>query len=267
MNDNTTKPLLITCGCSWTYGTGVGYQPGMTMAEYKKIAWDNSFCDVDGFRGLLAKKYNLDTLNFAHGASSNQRQFRLIKEFITSPAGQERIKMHPFVIILHGITSTARNEMYLSGLNELCNFKYDDPAYKKYTQYLLEYFYSHDNEVARLAEEMNFLNHAYRAMGLENVWFDTFNHHNYPTIIDNQLGSDLPDRDLLTTMAIRNGLLHYDNNDHMSSWDVDSDRVSFLIDLGYLNPLSTHPTKKGHELIADILDKEIEKICQKHNTI
>ena len=34
------KKLLITFGCSWTAGDGVGYQPGMTDDEYNTISSD-----------------------------------------------------------------------------------------------------------------------------------------------------------------------------------------------------------------------------------
>lgn len=261
------RPLLITCGCSWTYGVGVGYQSDMDSIEYKKIAWDKDICDTYSFRGLLANKYKFDTLNFSHGGSSNQKQFRVIKKFLSSSEGQQRIKDHPYVVVLHGITSTARNEMYLAGKQSLVNFKYDDPEYKEWSQYILEYFYNHDNEVARLTEEMSFLNCFYKAAGIENIWFDTFNHHQYSESIDNLVGDSIMNRDMLSSIAKNVGLRYFDNNYHRSSWKVDSNRVNYLINHGYLNPISNHPTKKGHELIADILGKELGQICQKHNMI
>lgn len=34
------KKLLITFGCSWAAGTGVGYQPGIIDDEYNTISSD-----------------------------------------------------------------------------------------------------------------------------------------------------------------------------------------------------------------------------------
>ena len=108
------------------------------------------------------------------------------------------------------------------------------------------------------------MNQYYRSVGIKNLWIDTFNHHDYPVAIDNLIemhpGTDPGSRDMLSTMAILNGLDTFDNNYHYSSWKSDTNRVQFLIDRGFLNPISTHPTKQGHALIADIIDKQLERI-------
>jgi hypothetical protein len=254
-----SKPVLITFGCSWTAGIGVGYTHGMLTPEYKSIAQDDSINNEYSFRGILAKKYNIENINFSRGGSSNQLQFRLLKNFLCSGQFKYLTDNHK-VIILHGITSTARNELYINDKESLINFKYDDLAYSEWANIFVKHFYNHDNEVNKLAEDMLLFNQLYAAMNVDTLWFDTFNHHNYSNIIPNMIRYNNTNRDMLSYMALLNGFTEQDDSYHLSSWVVDSKRVKFLIEKGCLNPISKHPTKKGHELIADIIDKELEKI-------
>jgi hypothetical protein len=256
-----SKSVLITFGCSWTAGIGVGYTHGMLSPEYKSIAQDNSINDEYSFRGLLAKKYNIENINFSRGGSSNQLQFRLLKNFVCSDHFKYLVDNHT-VIMLHGITSTARNELYINDKESLINFKYDDLAYHEWADIFVKHFYNHDNEVNRLQEDMLLFNQFYAATNVNNLWFDTFNHHNYTNSIDNLIEQNSIGRDMLTSMALLNGFTEQDDSYHLSSWVVDSSRVRFLVEKGYLNPISKHPTKKGHEMIADIIDKELEKIIK-----
>ena len=61
--------------------------------------------------------------------------------------------------------------------------------------------------------------------------------------------------DLLSKLA--------DNNDrtyHKSRWTDDVDvRAKIGIEKGFLNPISRHPTKLGHEVIADWIIKDISQ--------
>jgi hypothetical protein len=261
---NYSKNILITLGCSWTFGVGVGYKPGMRKREFDKISYDPNLCDQYSFRKILADKYHCSNINFAHRGSSNQRQFRFIKEFLISHQCAQLLEQGANITVLHGITSTARTEMYINDLDQLTNIKFENPDFKKYSIFYLEHFYNHDNEVAKLAADMKFMNQYYRAVGIKNLWFDTFNHHDYPVAIDNLVethpGRNPGTRDMLSTMALLNGLDEFDDNYHYSSWSIDSNRVKFLVDQGYLNPISKHPTKQGHALIADIIGKQLERI-------
>jgi len=256
-----SKPVLITFGCSWTAGVGVGYIEGMSEKEYRNIAWDDNINNEYSFRGLLSKKYNIENINFSRGGSSNQLQFRLLKNFLCSGQFKYLIDNHK-VIVLHGITSTARNELYINDKESLINFKYDEVAYHEWADIFVKHFYNHDNEVNRLQEDMILFNQFYAATNVNNLWFDTFNHHNYSTGIANMIEPNSTSRDMLSNIAIVNGFTEKDTKYHLSSWKIDSDRVKFLIDKGCLNPISKHPTKKGHEIIAVIIDKELEKIIK-----
>ena len=39
----TKKTLLITFGCSWTFGEGAGCEPGMSLKEYDKIRYSSDY--------------------------------------------------------------------------------------------------------------------------------------------------------------------------------------------------------------------------------
>jgi hypothetical protein len=257
------KSLLVTSGCSWTYGVGAGYQDGMSLADYEKIAWDNNLCNQLSFRGILSAKYDLDNINLAEGGDSNQRQFRLIKNFFSSTQTKKLFDNYDRIFVLHGITSTARNELYIVERKYLTNFKFDGHDNTTWCKAWVKNFYDHNNELERLAEEMTFLNDYYQAVGVENLWYDTFNHHNYPAPIDKMIEPDKDRRDLLSSMLIKLGITDMDNNYHLSSWKVDTDRVDTLIKMGYLNPFSKHPTQLGHELIAQIVDEFFGKLYVK----
>ena len=120
-----SRIALITFGCSWTYGVGAGYKEGMLESEFKNIAWNDEICGELSFRGILSKKYDLHNINFSQGSSSNQRQFRRAMEFFLSSKFEKIQNDYAKIIVLWGITSTARSE-YLSLIEEnIKNFKFD----------------------------------------------------------------------------------------------------------------------------------------------
>lgn len=303
------KIVLITFGCSWTYGVGVGYKDGMTNAEFKNIAWDNKICNELSFRGILSKKYNLHNINFSCGGSSNQRNFRLAMEFFLSPTFKKIRSDYNQIIVLWGITSTARSEYFSVIDNNLKNFKFDltDNSFEKM---FVKYSYDHNYEVHRLTLNMSFWNEYFTNNNILNIWFDTFNHHNYTksfissitkenynihrgadwptwdqfslksyssinkTILeeieqtynsylvcpDRLFNADISDRDLLSQLAIKNGLLEFDSDYHLSSWRTDSNKVQFLKDRLILDPISLHPSQQGHEQIAEMFYQLFDEI-------
>ena len=172
-----SKKLLVTFGCSWTYGIGVGYQSGMSEFDYKQIVKnDNLGPDQLSFRALLSKKYDLVNKNFSCAGSSNAKQFRLAKIFFSSDEFCQSCLEYDKIIVLWGITSTARNELY-----DLVNDKFENFLYHKTKlgKLLLKYSYNHDHEIQMLSIEMEHWNHYFKELGITNFWFDTFNHHNY----------------------------------------------------------------------------------------
>jgi hypothetical protein len=252
--------LLISFGCSWTYGVGVGYEPLMSIQDYRNIAWNNNICDEYSFRGLLAKKYDCTNINFSVGGSSNQKQFRLAKEFFTNKDNKEKLKQYNKIIVLWAITSTARNEVYSTEKNEMFNFKmemeHDIP------QFFFKNCYSHNNEINLLSTEILFWDEYFNNADIKNIWIDTFNHHDYTRVSENMVGYNKDNRDLLSELTSNdNGSnkikkLYY----HLSSWKKDDPRIYKALKLKLVNPISFHPTKLGHEKIADIISPYIEKL-------
>ena len=304
---------MITFGCSWTYGMGLNYTQGMNRDDYQLRQWDSDFCDQMSFRALLAKKYQLTNKNFSSNASSNQRQFRLAKHFFCSYRFEELADKFDQIVVLWGLTSTARNEMYFNSTQGLENFLYSNN--RPESKVMIKYFYDHDNEINELTYDIALWNEYFAQKNIKNLWFDTFNHHDYPTFrrscfrrdyisvagpawpkfedyengintvpdhikreidevyqkckenndqpdVDDNLfifNSD-PPRDLLSKLAIKNGLQQLDDRYHYSNWEIDSNRVKYLVDLGILNPYSHHPTQLGHQQIADLLAPYIESV-------
>ena len=316
--------VLITFGCSWTFGVGVNYDKSMRYhsEKWNVDAWDESICNQLSFRGILSQRYNFDNINFSQGGSSNQRQFRLAKTFFNSKKFQELQDFGTEIVVLWGITSTARNETYMVDSNKVENFMYksmgnlarkeaDDVMIR---EFFVKHIYSHAQEMFMLAHEMSHWNIFFKSLGIKNYWYDTFNHHDYtinspallkfkndyiacaepgwPTwreFVDKKFPIDTKvvdeilnikyefaqfvnnlsitnfvvnhptDRDLMSQLVMLNGSNHFDRRYHFSNWDIDGNRVKFLIDCDLLNPFSKHPTKLGHEQIANMFDHLFEK--------
>ena len=184
------KQLLITLGCSWTLGVGVGYTPGMSRVDYEKIAWDLTLCDQFSFRGLLSEKYKLVNKNLSFGGSSNQAQFRRAKIFFSSAEFEQCRKQFDQIVVMWGITSTARNEFFNLESQKIQNVFYSDPW--PLCSAMVKFSYDHDNEVDLLSMEMSHWNTFFQNLQISNFWFDTFNHHDYrfPKIRINQFQED-----------------------------------------------------------------------------
>lgn len=120
------KKLLITFGCSWTFGVGCGYQEGMSEEKYKEIAWEKSHADTYSFRTIISNNLGFDNINFAVGGSPNQKQLRLAKEFFFSNRFKKLQQEYDKIVVLWGITSTARNEVYSSNKKDYQHFLYRD---------------------------------------------------------------------------------------------------------------------------------------------
>lgn len=170
--------LLITFGCSWTFGVGVCYEPGMSRQEMETKAWDHEICDASSWRGLLSQRFNLANINRSQGGSSNQKQFRLATEFFGSRLYQECRQKFSRIIVIWGITSTARSEIWSLKHNGFHNFFLSDDA-DDLSRFIGKHCYDHDASVAELRNLMLFWNVFFEGQHIKNYWFDTFNTHNY----------------------------------------------------------------------------------------
>lgn len=171
--------LLITFGCSWTFGVGVDYNPSMSRADYMATAQNVALADEFSFRGLLSKKYGFKNLNFSAGGSSNQRQFRKAKIFFASEHFKQLRDSTKDIIVLWGITSTARCEYFSLEKNQVMNDFLTNQS--DYSKFMISNCYDHNHEVFELASEMLHWNDFFDSCEIKNYWFDTFNHHDYDT--------------------------------------------------------------------------------------
>tara|TARA_B100001029_G_C15005005_1_gene420510 strand:+ start:338 stop:1186 length:849 start_codon:yes stop_codon:yes gene_type:complete len=275
---------LVTFGCSWTFGIGVGYEEGMNIVDYVKVRKDVDIANEHSFRGLLSKEFDLTNVNYSRGGSSNQRQFREADEF----------EFQEGDIVLWGITSTARNEVWHARKNVYKSFFYNhagtcdenasetyiendttgdistfsvkkgpmDGDLCRYTKIVVKHFYSHREEVRRLYHKIKHWNDYFKLKGVKIVWFDTLNHHKYEKNPDNMLYSDENYRDLLSRLSRNNGFNNLTDKYHFS-WSKgfnDCGRINYLVGKKLVNPHSGHPTKEGHKQIAGML-KPYVKSC------
>lgn len=171
------KTLLVTFGCSYTFGVGAYYRHGMLSEDFRKNAWNKEVCDRDSWRGILCRRHGLDNVNFASGGSSNQKQFRLAREYFSSQEFLHHRHLFDRIIVLWGTTSTARNEVWCVN-----NRSYRDVTYTKadeFAKFFVTHCYDHNVEVTALKYEILHWNTFFQALSIDNYWFDSFNTHNY----------------------------------------------------------------------------------------
>ena len=251
---------LVTFGCSWTAGIGCWYDEDTSLEEYKKarkkfklskIMMDNSY------RFILANRHGYDNINFSAGGSSNGKQFRLAEEYFNL----DDYKKYDEVIVLWGITSTARLDAWDVKNNRYTNVFLNNKSLPKTIEYeWMMHHYDHDVEVRRLSNQMQHWDKYFSMIGVKNYWFDTFNHHDYEYNSPNMIMGDENPRDLMSKLCKDQGLLFNEDRYHFSSWSLDNARIKFLLKRRLVNPHSCHPNKQCHILLADILDKNV-KFC------
>lgn len=262
---------LITLGCSWTWGAGVGYTKNMTPVEFKSIVFERELADKNSFRNILAERHGYRNINFSIWKSSNKKQFRQARQFFSSDTFTKIKNTADDIIVLWGITSTGRDQVFSTKTNEYLNLVLNDPRShspeeKKIADFFLENIYDHEHEVFELSQDMTHWNDYFKLLGVKNYWFDSFNHHDYTTnspgkgneyvnktCIENFAVDHAHSRDLMSQLAIISGMNNYDANYHSSAWVHDTNRIDFLVEKGLINPFSFHPTKEGHILISNLM--------------
>lgn len=272
---------LMTLGCSWTFGIGANWAPGMSEEEYRAVSYTKD-AEQYSFRTLLAEKYNLNNINYSQAASSNQRQFRLAEEHffnyliteekynnvkdplwpeftsvdnIPDHVRRELAEVHTNKkpdIVLWALTSIARNEVWSIKHNEHKNFMYHGPG--PFAEFWLKKIYDHNDSLRRLTGQMLLWDNYFKANDIKVIWVDTFNVHNYPVHIDGLIRPG----DLLSALIDDNE--GSDDLYHTSMWNNDSSRIDQACKLGLVNPLSFHPTADGHRKIADFLSPYLEEL-------
>ena len=254
--------LLVTLGCSWVYGIGANYEDGWTLEQYRQ---DDHFKQEEhvgpyAFRTLLAERNNLEAVNFSAGGSSNKRQLRHATEFFSSPEFEEYQNKYSTIIVLWGLTSTARTEKYDTRYRDWVNLLYgSQPRVQEYIEHnnlMLKRFHDNQAEVDVLSDQMRHWNEFFKSKGVKNMWFDILNHHEYKHKFDNLMMDDGEPRDLLSRITTHKTKDKF----HWSVWKADCHRVQKGIITKTLNPHSNHPTKKGHEKIFNLLDPYVKEL-------
>ena len=250
---------LVTFGCSWTVGMGSWYVPDkhakMSQDEYNQYQnkgegkqLKSEYC----FRTLLARKHDYVNINLSKPASSNSKQFRRAEEYFNT----DDHKKYDNVVVLWGLTSTARMEFWnLKDKKYKDSFMTDDK--EDLTNILRKNHYDHDIEVKRLSTQIQHWDKYFNMIGVKNYWFDTFNHHDYDYESPNMIMGDDNPRDLMSALCKSQGLSFKKDSYHFSGWNLDSDRIKFLLKRKLVNPISHHPNKQALILLADIIDKHI----------
>lgn len=174
------RKLLITFGCSWTYGYKIQYYDGMSKKEFKLLKEDDTIANKFSFRSILSEKYGFENLNFSTMSNwSNQSQFRLAEEFFSSSKFIKLQDQFDEIQVLWGITSVLRNDAYFCNLKTQKSYLYHDDLFL--AKIMLTNHFDLENEISTLRKKIRFWNKVFKSIGIKNLWFDTLNHHEYAT--------------------------------------------------------------------------------------
>ena len=267
---------FVYFGCSWTYGKCISLLPNQST-DSVDLDQERIIADDLAYRSLITKNFNACQLNLSRPGSSNDRQFRYASERyigikranpfyrisepdpkIFWPAG-DPVENNEHVIWF--ITSTARKEFYHVASKEYHNEVLTKASRDIGKIYASDY-YDHGYELERLAQQMILWNHYFSSVGVRNIWVDTFNHHDYPVHIPNLVRFESGFNDLMTNLCIYLGYTPISVETHASQFKPtpDDSRSKYLLDLGYLNPTTLHPTIEAHQIISDLLTPKIKML-------
>tara|TARA_Y200000002_G_scaffold200446_1_gene165420 strand:- start:151 stop:966 length:816 start_codon:yes stop_codon:yes gene_type:complete len=256
------KTLLITLGCSWTYGEGAGCEPGMSHKEYEKIRYSSDYAWKFGWRRHVVEHFDIDHVNLGEPGSSNQKQFHYAKNYFLSSKFAKEYKSHQNVIVLWGLTTLRRNFMYFKESEKYENMFLEQKNFfqttwntpkDKMTRAVI--LYCHDDKVSlrELQSDIQHWNQHFKLYPkIKNYWYDIFGSKNYTTSIRNFIDGDKEKRDLLYRIC----------KNHASEENIDPqflDKYStcfgYAEDHGLVNPHSLHPYKTGYKFIGDYFIK------------
>tara|TARA_B100001113_G_scaffold284409_1_gene239614 strand:- start:3673 stop:4452 length:780 start_codon:yes stop_codon:yes gene_type:complete len=254
---------LVTFGCSWVAGVGASYDIDNPddLETYKTYCLDNEKTEKYAWRTLLSEKYKLKNINKSKGGSANQSQFRRATRLFSN-----RDFNPDDTIILWGITSYYRDELWFNGLKMYSSFSFGDSARdnsKKYGDFSpKKYFFDHFDEEESIKSLKSNIRHwqdYFTAKGFRHYWFDILNETN--TIENHHLDFGQPGKkDLMSQLATVTGLETLNDSYHWSSWLIDCDRIKHLERVGMVNRHSFHPTRQGNQTICSLFDHHLKTI-------
>ena len=255
--------ILVSAGCSWTRGWGAVDEWGHSGIKYD---WedDKNFVQHNTFSGLVAKHLNLSAmLMLAIPGSNNDMQSRLIIEFI-----QNNRKKFNRIFVLWGITSHLRWELFSNNVNAPSMFMFTSevpPGKDEERAWYLRRHWNEEFELHRQHQKIITL-HAYlKMLEIEHLFFpvfESFNNHTMDlSVVDskNFFGIDQNPNDMMNLWcaqeqipSLRKIISNPFNND-------DRQKLTPLIDKGYLAKTTAHPSAMGHQDIANKLIAHIDR--------
>ena len=244
--------MLITFGDSWVYGVGAGFT---YIDNYKK--WSNDLYQrfiiknlethtKYSFRKHLSRDLGLENLNFSEGGSSNQRQFRYACEYFI----RDKNVVPEECIVLWGLTSVYRNELYNSKKNIYENFFCPEEKIH-ISKFIATSYLNEEVEIEKLYYNIELFNSYFKTLGIKNYWFNIFNDHDFPDNIENVLFKGQSLLSLLLEDPSKN------DSYHKSDFKMTDRKIKKAVDLQLVNPVSLHPTKETHIKLSELIYSEL----------
>ena len=251
--------MLITFGDSWVFGIGAAYSYEHDYTEwdndkYRKFLFENRHRHSKySFRKHLSKKMGVSNLNYAEGGSSNQRQFRFASEYFI----KNKKVIPKDSIVLWGLTSVYRNELYNSSTNEYENFLLPS-SNLQIAKVLTTNYLNEEVEIEKLYYNIELFNSYFKTLGIKNYWFNIFNDHIFPNKIENML---FDNQSLLSVLV--NDFAENDSY-HKSDWKTNDRKIKKAVELQLVNPVTLHPTQESHIKISDLLYLELQSSASRN---
>jgi hypothetical protein len=253
------KPtILVTAGCSWTFGKNVVRERG--------------------FPQLLQRKFDFTKLcNLAENGSNNETQLRKLTRFV-----DENRDKYSKIFVLWGLTSIYRWEMYSSITDQV-----EACMAGKYTtnqdlgneiKYYFSHFFDKDYELAKLGEQIILLNGYLKNLGINHLIFNCFQSYNNKDLQINNIDEKYfyrvkeQNNDILSLLCqtadikISTSSVPWLNlMKYPDEYQYNNNSIKELQNQGWLDLIDAHPTIEAHKLIANelydyIKDKNNERI-------
>ncbi|MBP01066.1 MAG: hypothetical protein CMG34_07620 [Candidatus Marinimicrobia bacterium] len=241
--------MLITFGDGWTLGDGSFYKTGMPQLVYNKLKESTEY--KDSWRNIVADSLKVKNINFASTNSSNQKQFSLAKNFFISKKFRDLYSKD--MIVVWGISTLHRDFKWCSDSKKYEDIvftdQYKEESNKDRIGYgLKKWCYNDSIAIKELEIEILHWNQYFKALGIKNYWFDTFNSKNYNIKPSNFFDITSRNRDLLSLLCIQQAV---NNSDSYGVWS--DDRFEYGVRNKFLTPYQYYPKKESHKKIAEYI--------------
>lgn len=253
----THKPdVFVQFGCSWSRAWGS--DPKELLPFDKNYVENLEFLSNHSYMALLANHLNIpNRINFSLCGSNNDTQSRLIFEFVE----QNRHKFNR-VFVSWGLTSIYRWELYCNRIDAPWDYMHgSNPEHEsaKEMKYFFKHHWDKGWQLKLLSNKILALSSYLSMNGVEHLFFPVFQSYNRHNMLLKTLpekvlfGIDLENNDMMSLMFQHEGA--DSPADFLSDPIYPDQRVDLLIQQNYLSKKHGHPTKKGHEFIAQELIK------------